>query len=74
MKIKELVSECLTLPVDQRVLLVDSLLRSLNPSESEVDQKWIAATKRRLTELRSDQSAPIPGKQVFAKIRKRFPE
>lgn len=72
MTTKELIDEVVSLPVEERAAVVDSILRSLNPPESEVDRKWARVTQRRLAELRSGAVKPIPGEQVFAKIRKRF--
>ncbi|MCP4149393.1 MAG: addiction module protein, partial [bacterium] len=55
-----------------RAIVADSILRSLNSPESDIDEKWVAVAQKRLAELRSGQVKPIPGEQVFARIRKRF--
>ena len=68
----EIIHEAETLPVEDRALVVDSLLRSLNQPDPEFDRKWAAVAKRRLEELRSGRVKPIPGDQVFANIRRRF--
>jgi len=72
MKIKDLINEAESLPVEERAMVVDSLLRSLNPPESEIDKKWAAVARKRLEEIRSGTVATVPGEQVFAKIWKRF--
>ena len=72
MKIKDLIDEAESLPVEERAMVVDSLLRSLNPPESEIDKKWAAVARRRLEEIRSGSVETIPGEQVFEKIWKRF--
>jgi putative addiction module component (TIGR02574 family) len=72
MKVKDLINEAESLPVEERAMVVDSLLRSLNPPESEIDKKWAAVTQRRLEEIRSGAVEAIPGEQVFEKIWKRF--
>ncbi|VAW41474.1 hypothetical protein MNBD_GAMMA01-1714 [hydrothermal vent metagenome] len=72
MNTKELINEAASLPVEERALVVDSLLRSLNQPESEIDKKWIVVAKRRLAEMRSGTVAAIPGEQVFEKIWNRF--
>jgi len=68
----EIIHEAESLPVEERTVVVDSLLRSLNPPDPEIDRKWAAVAKRRLEELRSGRIKPVPGEEVFAKIRQRF--
>ena len=68
----EIIHEAESLPVEERTVVVDSLLRSLNPPEPEIDRKWAVVAKRRLEELRSGRVKPVPGEDVFAKIRQRF--
>ena len=68
----EIIHEAESLPVEERTRVVDSLLRSLNPPDPEIDRKWAALAKRRLGELRSGRVKAVPGEEVFAKIRKRF--
>ena len=52
--------------------MVDSLLRSLNQPESEIDKKWAKEAKRRLAELRSGRVEAIAGEDVFGKVWERF--
>ena len=68
MKTKDLISEAISLPVEERAFLVDSVLKSLNPPESEIDKKWIFTAKNRLEELRSGKVKAISGQDVFKKI------
>ena len=68
----EIIHEAESLPVEERTTVVDALLRSLNPPDPEIDRKWAAVAGRRLEELRSGRVKPIPGEEVFAKIRQRF--
>lgn len=69
---KEIVKEAECLPVEERAILVDCLLRTLNPIEPEIEKKWIDVAKRRLAELRSGQVKAIPGEEVFARVKERF--
>lgn len=41
----EIIREAESLPVEERTFVVDSLLRSLNPPNPEVDRKWAAVAK-----------------------------
>ena len=70
--VKEIIEEAESLPVEERVIVVDSLLQSLNPSSPEIDREWVEVAKRRLSELRSGRVKPVPGHEVFTKIRERF--
>lgn len=69
---KEIIQEAAALPVEERIIVVDSLLRTLNVPNPDIDKEWVAVAKRRLAELRSGHVSPVPGDQVFARIRERF--
>jgi len=71
MTTKKIIDEALSLPVEERALLADSLLRSLNMPDSGIDKKWAEIAKKRLHQLRSGQVTPIPGNEVFEKALKR---
>lgn len=68
MSIKDLIDEAEALPVEERALVVDSLLRSLNPPESRIDEKWAAVARERLKQVRSGEVGTVPGQEVFEKI------
>ena len=68
MKPMDLIAEAASLPIEERVLVVDSLLKSLNPPETDIDKKWAKVAKKRLLELRTGSVEPVPGDQVFKKI------
>lgn len=72
MNTKDLINEAVSLPVEERALIVDSLLRSLNQPESEIDKKWAAVAKRRLTKIKTGAVEAVPGQEVFSKIWQRF--
>lgn len=69
---KKIIQEAESLPVEERAVVIDSLLRTLNPPSAEIDSEWIKVAKRRLAELRSGRVRAIPGNEVFAKIRNRL--
>jgi hypothetical protein len=70
--IKEIIEEAESLPVEERVIVIDSLLRTINPPLADVDVEWMNVARRRLAELRSGQVKAVPGNDVFAEIRNRF--
>ncbi len=69
---KEIIQEAESLPIEERAIVVDSLLRTLNPPVAEIDTEWVKVAKRRLAELRSGRVKAVPGDEVFAKIQERF--
>jgi len=72
MKINELIDKVVSLPVEERALVVDSLLKSLNQPESAIDKEWAVTAQRRRIEIRSGTVDAVPGKEVFEKIWERF--
>jgi putative addiction module component (TIGR02574 family) len=69
---KEIIQDAAALPVEERIIVVDSLLRTLNIPNKDIDIAWAGIAKRRLAEIRSERIKPIPGDQVFSRIREKF--
>jgi len=71
---EEIIQEAQSLPVDERVVVVDFLLRSLNSPDPAIEEKWAAIAQERLAGVRSGSVQMVSGKQVFAQIQERFPD
>ncbi len=67
-----IIEEAESIPVEQRILVIESLLKTLNPPQPDIELQWIAVAKRRLDELRSGAVTAVPGLEVFRNIRDRF--
>ena len=72
MNTQELVSEAISLPVAERALIANTLLKSLNPPESEIDAKWAEVAKLRLEKIKAGHAKTISGEEVFQRVWKRF--
>jgi putative addiction module component (TIGR02574 family) len=72
LKTKDLIAEAISLPVEEKAIVVDSILKSLNPPAFDIDRKWATVARRRLSELRSGKVKAIPGEEVFSRIWERF--
>ena len=51
MKTDDLILEIQSLPVEERTRIAECILRSLNPTVSEVDQRWADLAAKRLQEI-----------------------
>lgn len=69
---KDLIDEATSLPIDERILVVDALLKTINSPNAEVDSAWGTTAQNRLDALRTGVARGIPADEVFAKIRGRF--
>jgi hypothetical protein len=69
---REIIQEATALPVEERVIVIDSLLRSLNVPDTDTDRQWSAVAQRRLAELRGGRVRSVLGDQVFLRIKERF--
>ncbi|MDY6814694.1 MAG: addiction module protein [Pseudomonadota bacterium] len=72
MRIQELIDEASALPLEVRAQVVESLLRSLNPTDSTIDEKWAEVAQSRLARLESGKVEAILGEEVFKRISKRL--
>ena len=72
MNTRQLIDEAVCLPVEQRALVLESLLKSFNNTESDNDSKWLVVAKKRLVEMRAGTVKVIAGDKVFEKIWTRF--
>jgi putative addiction module component (TIGR02574 family) len=67
----KVISEALSLPPEERALLADKLLSSLNSPEREnLDKLWAAEADRRVLQIQNGEVETIPGEEVFEDIRK----
>ncbi len=72
MNTQQLIYQAISLPIEERALIIESLIQSLNPSEDEIEQAWLDTAQKRLAEIESGQVQPISGEEVFNKIWKRL--
>jgi hypothetical protein len=68
MKTADLILEIQSLPVEERARVADCILRSLNQTVSEVDQKWADLATKRLQDIQAGTVKPMAGCVVFGKI------
>jgi len=72
MKTNELLSMAESLPIEIKIQLIDTLLNSMNPSQSEIDELWAKEAERRVDQIRSGEVKKVGGEEVFKKIQDRF--
>lgn len=71
-KTDELFAEAVLLPVEIRTQLVDKLLRSLHPTQKEIDELWADEAEKRVVQIKSGKAKTVAGEEVFKKIRTRL--
>jgi hypothetical protein len=72
MKTDDLILEIQSLPIEERARVADCILRSLNQTVSEVDQKWADLAARRLQDIQTGVVKLVVGEDVFAEIWRRL--
>ena len=63
-----LIEEAVSLPVEERTLVVESLLQSLNRPESEIDREWKRVAQKRLAAIQNCEVQVVDGDKVFNSI------
>lgn len=68
--LKELTEEALQLPPDDRVVLAESLLLTIDEAHDQiVDEAIIAELERRLRDFREGKVTGIPAEQALREVR-----
>lgn len=75
-RVSEVLEKALALSTQERGLLIDHLIKSLDegPAEEGVEEAWGDEIKRRVDEVRSGKVKLIPGEQVLRELAKEFPD
>jgi len=75
-QVSEVLEKALTLSIQDRGLLIDRLIESLDegPAEEGVEEAWAEEIKRRVDDIRSGKVKTIPGEQVLRELAKEFPD
>jgi putative addiction module component (TIGR02574 family) len=75
-QVSEVLEKALALSTQERGLLIDHLIESLDEglAEEGVEEAWAEEIKRRVEEIRSGKIKMIPGEQVLRELAKEFPD
>jgi putative addiction module component (TIGR02574 family) len=69
----EIMSDALALPPDERVLLAEHLMDSLETVDQErIDALWAQEAERRYKEIEDGIVKAIPGEEVMNRLRSRY--
>ena len=72
LKQDELFNEIDILPIDLKTEIVDKILASITPLNSEIDKLWIKEANKRKQEIESSSVTLVNGDEVFKKISQRL--
>ena len=75
-RVSEVLEKALTLSTQERGLLIDQLIESLDegPAEEGVEEAWGEEIKSRVDDIRSGKVKMIPGEQVLRELAQEFPD
>jgi putative addiction module component (TIGR02574 family) len=75
-QVAHLLDKALALSTDERGVLIDRLVESLDdePAEAGAEVAWAVEIKRRVDEIRSGRAKMIPGEQVLREMADEFPD
>ena len=75
-QVSEILEKALTLSTQERGLLIDRLVETLDnvPAEEGVEAAWGDEIKRRVDDIRTGRVKTIPGEQVLRELAEEFPD
>ncbi len=72
LKQEQLFDEIDILPIDLKAKIVDKILASITPLNTEIDKLWIKEANKRKQEIESNTVTLVDGDEVFKKISQRL--
>ena len=72
LKQQQLFDEIDILPIDLKTKMVDKILASITPLNSEMDKLWIKEANKRKQEIETNSVNLVDGDEVFKKISQRL--
>ena len=71
--IDRVTEDALSLPTENRLILVEKLLKSLNlPINEDIERLWAEEAELRVSQIESGKAKLVPGEEVFAKIKEKY--
>ena len=72
LKTDKLLDEIDSLPIDIKTDIVERILKSINPTQKNIDILWATEVETRVKEIKDNKVITIPGDQVFHELKNRF--
>lgn len=66
--VSDLLKRALTLPVDERAALANSLLDSLEAQDESVQEAWDQEVARRMKDLEAGRAVTVPWKELHRQL------
>jgi putative addiction module component (TIGR02574 family) len=75
-EVAQLLEKALALSTQERGLVIDRLIESLDeePAEEGVEEAWAEEIKSRVEDIRSGKVEMIPGEEVLRELAEEFPD
>lgn len=71
--VEDLAHGAIQLPPDQRFILAQRILESVEPDQSEeIDEAWQVEIRKRINQYDGGETKGIPAEQVFSEIDRRI--
>ena len=71
--IDRVTEDALSLPTENRLILVEKLLKSLNlPINEDIERLWAEEAELRVSQIESGKAKLVPGEEVFTKIKEKY--
>lgn len=75
-QVSEVLTKALALSAQERGLLIDQVIASLDesPAEDGAEETWGEEIRRRVEDIRSGKVEMIPGEQLLRELAQEFPD
>lgn len=72
MNTQSIIQEASKLSLEDKALIIDSLIQTLEPMDTDIEKEWTDLAQKRLAEITQGKAKIVSGSEVLEKVKNRL--